>query len=501
MKEMQTTGSMLKRILGLAGVFYLACTGFTAETKPNVLLILVDDLKPVLGAYGDPIAKTPAMDKLAAGGIRFDMAYANQAVCAPSRFNLMLGSRSTSTGMYGLGLNLRNALPEAVTLPQYFSRHGYRSHSLGKVFHIGHGNLGDDASFDVPPFKDFVVEYVLPESTDGGQITREEAYFNNVRTNVPNHRLPRGAAWEAPVVDDNAYADGRVAAETIRRLEAWKDSPDKPFFISAGFARPHLPFTVPKKYWDLYDPEKLPMPEYTNPPKDAPRYAGKRGGEIVQYKPIPENGDIDDDLARKLIHGYYASTTYADAQIGKVLDTLDRLGLADNTIVVLWGDHGWHLGDHGYWTKHTNYEQALRIPLLIRAPGITTPGTHTGQLAETVDIYPTLAELAGLPAPAVPQPMDGESLVPVLKDPAKRLSDHVYHAFPREPRIGRAIRTDRYRLVEWKRPGEPADSAGLELYDYETDPHESQNLAATQPDVVARLRKILDQHPEAERPR
>ncbi len=486
---------MMKRLL-ILGLSLVGSSIWAADSRPNVLLILVDDLKPALGAYGDKIAQTPAMDKLAASGMRFDLAYANQAVCAPSRFNLMLGARSTSTGLYDLGTNLRARFPEAVTMPQYFSRHGYRSQSLGKVFHIGHGNQGDPESFDVPHFKDKVVEYVLPEST-GGAITREEAYFNNIKTNVPNHQLARGAAWEIAEVADDAYADGRVAAETIRRLEAWKAKPEKPFFIAAGFARPHLPFTVPKKYWDLYDPAKLPLAENTQPPKDAPEYAGKRGGEMIQYKPVPERGAIDEELARKLIHGYYASTTYVDAQIGKVLTALEQLGLAENTIVVLWGDHGFHLGDHGYWTKHTNYEEANRIPILIRAPGVTKPGTHTRQLAETVDLFPTLTELAGLPAPKVPQPLDGESLVPVLKNPQARVSDHAYHVFPRQNRLGRAIRTERYRMVEWKKPGQPTATAEYELYDYQADPHETRNLAGERPQVLEALKKILARYPEA----
>ena len=460
--------------------------------KPNVLIILVDDLKPALGAYGDKTAKTPALDGLAATGMRFDLAYANQAVCAPSRFNLMLGSRSTSTGLFGLGSNLRARFPNAVTLPQYFGKYGYDTQSLGKVFHIGHGNHGDPASFKAPHFKDKVVEYLLPEST-GGQLTREEAYFNNVRASVPNHELARGAAWEAPDVPDDAYADGRVAAETIRRLEAFVNKPGTPFFIACGFARPHLPFCVPKKYWDLHDSASLPMPANPEPPLGAPRCAVKRGGEIRQYKPVPEHAPVDENLTRKLIHGYYAAASYADAQIGRVLGALDRLGLAHNTIVVLWGDHGFHLGDHGIWTKHTNYEEAVRIPLLIRAPGITRPGSATRQIAETVDLFPTLAELAGLPAPVVPQPMDGESLVPVLVDPTRRLpGGHAYHVYPRDGYTGHAIRTERYRLVEWvpDRGGKPL----LELYDYETEPLERTNLAAGQPETIAALMDILNKH-------
>jgi iduronate 2-sulfatase len=383
-----------------------------------------------------------------------------------------------------------------VTLPQFFRKHGYKAESLGKIYHIGHGNQGDPESWSVPHFKDAVVEYVLPEST-GGRLTREEAYFNNSRTGVPNHELPRGAAWEAAEVPDEAYADGRVAAEAIRRLRAAAKS-DRPFFIAVGFARPHLPFTAPKKYWDLYDPDKLPMPAILDFPAGSPKVAHKRGGEISQYKPIPEQGTIGPVLSRKLIHGYYASTSYMDAQAGKVLDELERLGLERDTIVVLWGDHGFHLGDHRIWTKHTNYEQANRIPLVIRAPGVTRPGSSTRQLTETVDLYPTLAALAGLPEPTGPQPIDGDNLVPVLEDPSARVSDHVYHAFPRG-KLGRAIRTERYRLVEWRDPGTPRDQAELELYDYQEDPLESRNLAADRPEIVRELRAILARHPEPKR--
>ncbi len=463
---------------------------------PNVLLILVDDLKPAIGAFGDAAAKTPNLDKLARKGMRFDAAYCNQAVCAPSRFTLMLGAHSTSTGLYGLGSNLRELVPDAVTMPQYFAKYGYRTESLGKVFHIGHGNLGDPESFSVEHFKDKVVEYLDPASTDGGTLTREEALFTNQELgNIQS--LPRGAAFESAVVEDEAYADGRVADETIRRLKAAQERRTKdgtPFFIAAGFARPHLPFCVPKKYWDLFDPAELPMPENTHSPRGAPRVALKQGGEIVAYKPVPPNGEIDDELTRKLIHGYYACTAFVDAQIGKVMDELDRSGLADNTIVVLWGDHGFHLGDLGIWTKHTNYEQANRIPIVIIAPGVTKANSSTKQLAETVDIFPTVAELAGLPSPNVPQPIDGLSMVSVLKGPSTRVRDHAYHVFPKA-KLGRAIRTDRYRMVCWKNADAPEETAEYELYDYQTDPLETTNVADSQPEVVSKLKKMLDEYP------
>lgn len=469
-----------------------------AAERPNVLLILVDDLKPALGAYGDPVAKTPNLDRLISRGMRFDLAYCNQAVCAPSRFTLMLGSHSTSTGLYGLGSQLREIVPDAVTMPQYFAKHGgYRTESLGKVFHIGHGNHGDPESFSVPHFHDKVIEYLDPASTDGGKLTREEAYFTNQKLGEIRS-LPRGAAFESPHVEDIEYADGRVAKETIKRLRAAKKrraEQGTPFFITAGFARPHLPFSAPKKYWELYDPSTLPMPEYEGLPKGAPGVAGKRGGEITNYKPVPERGEMDDKLKRKLIHGYYASTSFVDAQIGKVIDELDRLKLADNTIVVLWGDHGFHLGDLGIWTKHTNYEQANRIPIVVVAPGVTEPGSSSKQLAESVDLYPTLAELVGLPAPDVPQAIDGVSLVPVLKNPDARVRDHAYHAYPKR-KLGRAIRTERYRLVEWRDWGNAKDSTEYELYDYGTDPLETENLAAKHPDVVDELKQILSNYPD-----
>jgi|GEM_PF-198952 len=475
-----------------------------ATERSNVLLILVDDLKPALGCYGDSIAKTPNIDALAARGMRFDLAYCNQAVCAPSRFTLMLGSHSTSTGLYGLGSQLRQIVPDAVTLPQHFAKHGYRTESLGKVFHIGHGNHGDPDSFSVPHFHDKVIEYLDPASTDGGKLTREEAYFTNQKLGEIRS-LPRGAAYESPDVDDGEYADGRVAAETMKRLQAAKtrrEQDSTPFFITAGFARPHLPFSAPQKYWDLYDPASLPMPQFEFLPTDAPAVAGKRGGEITNYKPVPEdrNAEFSDDLKRSLIHGYYASMSFVDAQIGKVVGELDRLGLAENTIVVLWGDHGFHLGDLGIWTKHTNYEQANRIPILISAPGVTQPGSSTKQPAESVDIFPTLAELAGLPAPMGPQPIDGLSLVPVLKDGEQRVRDHAFHAYPKR-KLGRAVRTERYRLVEWKNPGDADNTAEYELYDYEADPLETRNLAAAQPDVVNELKAKLAAYPDAIDPR
>ncbi len=486
------------RCLMLAALTVFAPAARGAE-RPNVLLILVDDLKPSFGAYGAEWVHSPNLDRLAARGMRFDMAFCNQAVCAPSRNNLMTSSRSTSLGIYDLGTNFRKAVPGALTLPQHFMRHGYQTAGIGKVFHIGHGNVDDPHSWSVPFHPDKVIDYVLPGSTDG-QLTREEAYFSNQKLGQIGS-LPRGAAWERAEVDDGAYADGRIADEAIQRLRAAKES-DQPFFLAVGFTKPHLPFCAPAKYWDLYDWDRLPVSEIDHYPDGAPEYAGKFPlGELNQYKPIPERPPLTEELTRTLIHGYYAALSYMDAQLGRVLDELDRSGLADKTIVVLWGDHGYHLGDHGAWTKHTNYEQATHIPLIVVAPGVTTPESHTDALAETVDIYPTLAELAGLPPPDGPQSIDGRSLVPVLRDPDVDVRDHASHCYPRGRRLGRAIRTERYRLVEWKEFGAPTETAEYELYDYDEDPLETRNLASERPAIVAELKELLAEHPDPLPPR
>ena len=471
----------------------------TSTGHPNILLLLVDDLKPALGCYGDPYAKTPHLDQLAARGLRFDLAYCNQAVCAPSRFTLMLGAHSTATGLYGLGHKLRRSMPEAVTMPQFFAQHGYHTESMGKIFHIGHGNEGDPESFSVPHFHDKVIEYLDPASTEGGKLTREEAYFTNQKLDQIRS-LPRGAAFEATNSRDEDYADGRVAAEAIKRLRVAKTRKG-PFFMAVGFVRPHLPFSAPQRYWDLHDPSKFPLSPFPDHPKGSPGIAHKRAGEIAMYSPVPpKNEDYTEKLKRQLVHGYYASVSYMDAQIGKVMTELDRLGLDSNTIVVLWGDHGFHLGDLGIWTKHTNYEQANRIPLVIVAPGVTAKGGSTRQLAESVDLFPTLAELSGLPQPEVPQPMSGKSLLPVLKDPEIRVRDHAFHCYPRRGGvIGRAIRTERYRMVEWKKPGAPAKTAQFELYDYGESSVEQLNLAKERPGVLAEMKGILARYPEAKR--
>lgn len=484
-------------VLGLIAAQKLPVQASAAQADPpNILLVLVDDLRPAMGAYGDTLAITPHLDQLAARALQFERAYSNQAVCAPSRYNLMLGSRSTSSGIYGFGRDFREPYPAATTLPQFFKKQGYHVESMGKVFHIGHDTYDDELSWSVPHHKELVIEYADPASKPEGD-TREEALFSNQGWDYARS-LPRGPAWEAPDVPDDAYADGRIAARALSRLAALKSQSDRPFFLAVGFARPHLPFSVPKRYWELYDEKQLPLPgNEAVHPENAPPYAVKYGDEIDQYTPVPQTVTKEpfaDSLARKLIHGYYASTSYVDAQVGKVLEGLHALGMDENTIVVLWGDHGYMLGELGMWTKHVNYELANRIPLLIAGPGVA-PG-RTMQLTETVDIFPTLVELAGFQRPAVSQPLDGISLAPLFTNPGASLRDHAYHCFPRGGRMGRAIRTERYRMVEWKSTNDPTD-VEYELYDYDGGLVERRNIAAEQPAVLAELQAILRRHPQA----
>jgi iduronate 2-sulfatase len=469
--------------------------------RPNVLMICVDDLKPVLGCYSDMQARTPALDRLAARGVLFRSAYCNQAVCSPSRNALLTSLRPQTLGIYDLATNFRRAAPSAVTLGQHFRRHGYHTESLGKIFHVGHGNQDDADSWSVPGWRPKGSAYALPENAaDQATVAEPKSGRGSGKKKAKaGGNDPKGAAWESADVPDNQYADGKIADEAILRLQSAKER-GTPFLLAVGFLKPHLPFVAPQKYWDLYDPAVLPLAGIQTPPEGAPAWAPQFGGELRNYRNMPREGTLPAELQRTLIHGYYAAMSYMDAQAGRVLAELERLELDDNTIVVLWGDHGWHLGDHGMWCKHTNYEQAARIPLIVALPGTGDgDGAATEAIVESVDVYPTLAELSGLPAPA---DVDGRSFAAVVKNPQAPHREHAIHVYPRsgpagKPLLGRAIRTPTHRLVEWKTPGAPSDSAELELYDYSTDPLETRNLAKLQPEVVAQLRRLLREHPEA----
>ena len=460
-----------------------AAEGAMPRKKMNVLFIAVDDLRPQLGCYGHKQMVTPNLDRLASEGAVFLSAYCQQAVCSPTRSSLLTGCRPDTTKVYDLVTHFRTALPDVVTLPQHFKNNGYHSVGISKIFHDGYN---DPPSWSEPWIRDTGRGYALEENfeklinadlpaqaaaTAQPQGKKGKGQGKNGKKGKKKAALLRGTPFECADVPDNTYSDGNTAEQAAQILKRIKD---KPFFFACGFRRPHLPFNAPKKYWDLYDPAKIDLADNPFAPKGCPEIALTNFGELRNYHGVPKgNEPLPEELQRKLIHGYYAATSYVDAQIGKVLKALDDEGLRESTIVVLWGDHGWQLGEHGLWCKHTNFEAATHVPLLMRAPGKPAGARVTG-LTEFVDIYPTLCELAGLP---LPSHLEGTSFAPLLSEPGRKWKKAAFSQYPRPGHMGYSMRTERYRYTEWrKNDGSGADA--FELYDYEKDPGENVNLAA-----------------------
>jgi len=464
-----------------------------ADDRPNVLMIAVDDLRPELNCYGVDRVISPHIDSLAASGTLFERAYVQQAVCGPSRISIMSGLGPDTTGISVNKYTLREKHPDLVTMPQHFKNNGYRSISLGKIYHHPHD---DQEGWTEPIWRPFNIidgwrNYRLPENR--ARVKELHAALPRTkRERTPLGRV-KGPAWEIADMPDNVYPDGLVADMAVHTLDRLQRE-GEPFFLAMGFYKPHLPFACPQKYWDLYDPADIQLPENDSKPEGLPDVAFVDSPELRQYDGTPPEGtEVDDEMARKLIHGYLACVSYMDAQVGRVLDALERFELDDNTIVVLWGDHGWHLREAGIWGKMTNFELGTNVPLIVRAPGQGPVGKTTQSLVEMVDLYPTLSELAGLEAP---DHLQGVSFASVLADPQAQSRESALSQFPRqrnEPHehMGYTLRTDRYRYTKWV--GFPEDQrnevAGLELYDHENDPQETQNLAADpkMQDVLKRL--------------
>jgi iduronate 2-sulfatase len=454
------------RLVALIGLLIVSFSSAAQQRPPasryNVLFIPVDDLKPLLGCYGVTQVKTPHIDALAKRGVTFTRAYCQQAVCAPSRASLMTGRRPDSTRVYDLVTHFRKALPDAVTLSQRFKDEGYFAASVGKIYHPGQD---DGPSWSVPNNYKLGGQFFDPNLIHENKPAGKKAAADD------DEEAPvRGRSFEIADCADEDLPDGKVAKHAIDLLRANKD---RPFFIAAGFLRPHLPFVAPRKYYDLYPPESIKLPDNPAPPKDVPKPAMHNFGELRSYSDVPKKGKIDDAKARELIRGYYASTSFVDAQIGKVLAELDRLGLAENTIVVLWGDHGYHLGDHGLWNKHSNFEEATRSPLIVAAPGVKSAGAACDALVEFVDVYPTVCELAGV---TTPPGLEGASFKRLLDDPRQPFKAAAFSQYPRgKDLMGRSMRTDRYRYTEWQdKSGKPT---ARELYDHQVDPQENANVA------------------------
>ena len=472
-------------VLGLGVAF--ASEINAADKKLNILFITVDDLKPDLGCFGDKIAITPNIDKLASKGTIFLNNQCQQAVCAPSRVSMFTGLRPDSTKVWDLKTNMRDMLPDVVTMPQFFSKHGYETTGLGKLMH-GAKN-GDKRSWTIPCKDDRALKYATPYGYPADESYLSEASrkaYDEVKDTKMSWRdkkaymAKKGALKAVECIDlpDSAYSDGAIADESVNLLKKFANSA-KPFFLAVGFHKPHLPFVAPKKYWDLYKRENFKINPFQEHAKGSPEFAYHTWGELRHYSDIPETGPLTADKQKELIHAYYACISYVDAQIGKVIAELDRLGLAKNTIIVLWGDHGWHLGDHGLWCKHSNFEQATRAPLIIVAPGYKG-NQKTESPTEFVDVFPTLCQLTGI---NIPKQLEGISLVPILNNPETVIKEFAMSQFPRAGnKMGYSLRTKRYRYTQWlpwnKKKGiTDYTPVAVELYDYEKDPQEKVNLA------------------------
>jgi iduronate 2-sulfatase len=458
------------------------------ETRPNVLFIAVDDLRTSLGCYGDPVAITPRIDRLAARGTLYRRAYAQQAVCNPSRQSLLTGRRPDSLRIWDLKTVSRVTAPDAVTLPEHFKQNGYLTRSFGKIFHDG---LPDPQSWSMPAEVEVVSkreDYRLPE-------------------NRAPHKADKAAATEFVDAPDDAYPDGQTAAGAVAALEQLsKETPSRPFFLAVGIRKPHLPFTAPKRYWDLYDGVDIPEVSPADPPRGAPEIALHNSQELRGYTDQPDVSEWTMEQAATLRRGYYAATTFADAQIGRVLDALERTGLAENTIVVLWGDHGFHLGEHGLWAKTTNYEADTRVPLIVALPDQRAKRARTDAIVELVDVYPTLVELCGL---RLPTGLEGRSFAATLGNPRAPARAAAISQFPRpwmyrtQPdAMGYSVRTATHRYVEWRRFG-TSEAIARELYAYEGDElFETVNLAheARHASLVRELAALLPKSPASMTP-
>jgi len=434
--------------------------------KMNVLFIASDDLNTRLGSYGHPLVKTPNLDRLSKRGVRFEYAYNQYPLCSPSRVSILTGLRPDTTGVYDLQTLFRDNIPTVITLPELFKKSGYFSARVGKIFHYGvPGQIGTDGQDDPQSWNKVV--------NPSGRDKKEEHLLTNY---TPGRGLGSSLSWLEAEGEDEEQTDGMVAREAIRLM---KENRDRPFFIAAGFYRPHCPYISPKKYFDMYPLERIILP--VEPPehfKNIPKPA---------FFTNPLYWGLNEHQRKEVIRAYYASVSFMDAQLGKLLDAVDELGLADNTIIVFWSDHGYLLTEHGQWKKQSLFEESARVPLIVAAPGAKGNGKASTRVVELLDLYPTLAGLCGLQTPPW---LAGADLTPLLNKPKTNCSRPAYtQVFRPAPKImGRSVRTERWRYTEWNNGEE-----GAELYDHKKDPFEYNNLAAN-PDfvkVTAEMRRLL----------
>ncbi len=450
-----------------------------ATKKPNILMFAIDDLRPELKCYGARHIHSPNIDKLADEGFLFNRAYCQVAVCGASRASLLSGSRPEISQVWNYFTPMREKQPNVLSLPQHFRQNGYWTISLGKIYHARNDDFPQ--GWSEQPWKPKGPQYYTQKSKDAST----EHPRQKGRMMGPS--IENGG--DAP---DNAYGDGKVADEAVVRLTDFSKTPEKPFFLAVGFSKPHLPFVAPGKYWDLYKRDEIAIPIRKNA-KNSPKYAHSGWGELKSYTDIDAKTDaLDDAKTRELIHGYYASVSYMDRNVGHVLGALEKLGLKDNTIVILWGDHGWYLGDFGDWCKHTNEEIATRVPMIIRVPD-KKGGKKTDALSEFVDIYPTLCELSDLP---VPKHCHGHSFKPLINDPTiewKQAAFSQYEKRDGSRRMslrGTSVRTKNWRYTEW-RDKKTNKIDAVELYDLQKDPGATVSVHGNPENVT-----VLKRHAE-----
>jgi len=461
----------LTGIIVLAAALALAGDVHAQESaKPNVLFIVSDDLCNRLGCYGDPLVKSPNLDKLAKKGVRFDRAYCQFPLCNPSRASFLTGLRPDNTKVYENSTQFRKNVPEVVTLPQTFKKAGYFVARVGKLYHYGvPGQIGTDGLDDKPSWD----QVVNPKGRDKAE---EEKIFS-----LTKGQFGGTLSWLAADGTDEEQTDGIGAAEAIKLLEKHKD---KPFFLAVGFYRPHTPYVAPKKYFEMYPTDKVQLAQVPAKHKDnvpAPAFGSAK----------KEQDAMTDQQRREALQAYHGATTFMDAQVGKLLDALERLKLADNTIVVFFSDHGYHLGEHGLWQKMSLFEESARVPLLLYAPKAKGNGQACGRTVELVDLHPTLADLCGLPAPAK---LDGKSVKPLLENTKAEWAKPAYTQVTRGKQVmGRTVRTERWRYTEWDE-----GKQGAQLYDHDNDPKEYTNLAndPKHAETVKQMQQLLREGPK-----
>lgn len=463
----------MKQILTIGMLLLCTWSSQAAESRPNVLFIISDDLNNNLGTYDHPQVQSPNIDALAKRSLQFDRAYCQFPFCGPSRTSMLTGLYPMQTKIYGNGTPIRARLKNIVTLPEFFKNNGYYTSRVGKIFHYGvPGDIGTDG-LDDPQSWNEVVNPIGRDRTEESEIyTTLEGKYNAL-------------SWRSIEGDDDQHTDGQGALATIRLLEEHAEKRgDQPFFTAFGIYRPHTPFVAPKKYFDLYPLDSIEVPD------DNP----ERTPAAAYLKAKPEHDSLTHEEKKKAIQAYYACTTFLDAQVGRVLDTIERLGLAENTIIVFTSDHGYHLGDHGLWQKRSLFENSARVPLLIATPNTKKTGKRSNAIVELLDLYPTLAALGGFP---IPTHTMGQNLAPLL-DGADDLERNALTMETRNMRIegrtkrfqGHSIRTDRYRYTEWDH-----GQQGIELYDYHTDPDEQINLVNNNKfnEIRVRMRKLMNE--------